>query len=145
MNGLRTAFCILSQYRCSYERMLLRLQRTRLTSAECVRNCQLLIYEMLNKAAYIFTSCEFPRYSSFIDASCREKRKNEKTGKYFNSWLPREEERKNERKLESILILGYNRENCVFRSVCMYMHLVHTYNVYIITYISTYFVYKNSS
>lgn len=48
------------------------------------------------------------------------------------------------RKLESILILGCNRENCVFWRVCMYMHLVQTYNVYIITCISTYFVYKNS-
>lgn len=48
------------------------------------------------------------------------------------------------RKLETILILGYNRENYVFWSVSMYMHLVYTYNVYIITYISAYFVYKNS-
>lgn len=40
--------------------------------------------------AYSFILCEFPCYSSFVDASCREKEKM--------------------RKLGSILILGFNRE-----------------------------------
>lgn len=38
------------------------------------------------------------------------------------------------RKLESILILGYNRENCVFWSVCICIWYIHTMCISLHTY-----------